>query len=121
MRTRFALLAVMASVLSGPVAAGQCGFAFCWGAVAVGPNGAWGYAHSQTTEDRAVGNLQRACEGDCDNLHTFYNSCGAIAEDAQGNWGFGRGDSRIFAEQAALSFCGRYGQGCQIRVWACSP
>ena len=101
--------------------AGECGYDYCWGAVGIGPGGAWGYSYGQFSETDAVNVLQGECGWDCDNVHTFYNTCGAIAEGSQGNWGFGWAGSRAEAEGNALGYCYQNGGGCAIKVWACSP
>ncbi len=115
-------LAVKLSVCAGTaVSAGQCGYDYCWGAVGIGDGGAWGYSYGQVSEEAAVEALQGACEWDCDNVHTFYNTCGAMAEGTSGNWGFGYASSRDAAEDTALDYCSDHGGGCAVRVWACSP
>lgn len=59
--------------------AGDCGYAYCWGAVAVGPAGAIGYSYSFGSADAAYDAAQEGCEWDCTIVQTFYNSCAAIA------------------------------------------
>ncbi|MBO9476308.1 DUF4189 domain-containing protein [Shimia sp. R11_0] len=121
MKTRILTLAMIMGLTGQVAAAGQCGFAYCWGAVAIGQGGVWGWAHSHYSEQSAINALQNECGGNCDNLHTFYNSCGAIAEGSSGNWGFGEGATRAHAEYTAKAYCATYGGGCEIRAWACSP
>lgn len=107
---------------SGAVSAGECGLEYCWGAVGIGPNGAWGYSHSQYSEADAISAAQGpdACQGDCDIVQTFYNTCGALSEGSDGSWGFGYAGTRELAEETSLEYCRDYGTGCQVRVWACS-
>ncbi|GAA6180550.1 MULTISPECIES: DUF4189 domain-containing protein [unclassified Shimia] len=120
--TRVFAATMTAAIFAGQsVLAGQCGYAYCWGAVAIGPNGAWGYSHSHYSEQNATHALQTECEWDCDNVHTFYNTCGAIAKAHAGNWGFGKGSTRQSAEYSALAYCSQYGDGCEVKVWSCSP
>lgn len=107
--------------LAGGAMAGECGYAQCWGAVGIGPGGAWGYSYGKYSETDAVNALQGECEWDCDNVHTFYNTCGAIAEGNSGNWGYGWAGTRSQAEDNAMGYCYQNGGGCSVRVWACSP
>lgn len=118
---RWALSVVL--ILGSVVAshAQQCGFARCWGAVGVGPDGARGYAFSQYSETMAEEQVQAICANGCDTVQTFYNACGAVAQGARGQWGVGLGQSRVAAEDVALAFCQNYGAGCEVRAWACSP
>ncbi|MEL7252826.1 MAG: DUF4189 domain-containing protein [Pseudomonadota bacterium] len=117
----FAALAVAATV-SAPVHAGQCGYDFCWGAVAFNSmTGSYGYAHSYSSESQAAAAAQDGCRYDCPEVKTFYNQCGAAAVGANGGYGWGFGLSRAEAENVALSYCYDYDNGCQVLVWSCSP
>ncbi|MDA5557457.1 DUF4189 domain-containing protein [Shimia sp. MMG029] len=115
------LCAVLALVVAGQSHAQQCGFARCWGAVGVGPDGARGYAHGQYSEALAHRQVQAICDDNCDTVQTFYNGCGAMAQGPSGQWGFGESYSRIEAQDVALAFCEGYGASCEVRAWACSP
>lgn len=121
--SKIAALAVMVSMSGGAdvAVAGQCGYDYCWGAVGMGPGGAWGYSYGQYSESDAINVLQEECGWDCDTVRTFYNTCGALAEGNTGNWGFGWAGTRSQAENNALGYCSDYGGGCDVRVWACSP
>lgn len=121
MKIRIAALAAVSVFAAQTAFAGQCGYAYCWGAVAIGGNGMWGWAHSHYSEQNAINALQRECKGKCDNVHTFYNTCGAIAKAPAGNWGFGTGGTRESAEYSALAYCAQYGDGCVVQAWSCSP
>ncbi|WP_270725307.1 DUF4189 domain-containing protein [Shimia sp. Alg240-R146] len=114
------MLGLVLSVLASASMAGECGYNVCWGAVGIGPNGAWGYSHSQQSESEARLAVRSACEGDCNVIETFYNACGAMAEGSDGNWGFGWAEARGPAEETALDYCGEHGPNCAVRVWACS-
>ena len=115
-------LFAVACALGFPAAAlaGSCGYTECWGTVAVGPGGAWGYAHGMISEDAAYNAAQGYCEGDCTQLHSFFNACGAIAVASNGATGWAIDTSRENAENAALGYCAGEGRGCTVRVWACS-
>ncbi len=119
MKTR--ILAVVLALVATPVWAGQCGYEYCWGAVGIGPGGAWGFAHSYSSESAAINSVNSECGGDCNNIRTFYNTCGALAEGSVGNWGFGWGATQTIAENNALNYCYQNGPNCAVRVWACSP
>ncbi|WP_372884142.1 DUF4189 domain-containing protein [Shimia sp.] len=115
------VLSVGALVLAGALNAGQCGYEQCWGAVGIGPGGAYGWAHSHASEGAAYNAAQRGCRGNCDQIRTFYNTCGAIARASNGGWGWGWASSRQAAENTALGYCREYGANCRVAVWACSP
>ena len=106
---------------ASPANAGECGYANCWGAVGIGPGGALGFSHSYPSEQQAVDVAQSGCQGNCDNIRTFYNTCGAMASGYNSAWGFGWADTRAQAESNALGFCREHGSNCSIRAWACSP
>lgn len=114
-----AFLAVLGSMI-GPATAGSCGYDYCWGAVGVGPNGAYGFSHSWATEQDAINAAQEGCGWSCDNMRTFYNACAAIAVASNGGWGWAYDVNRSRAEQTALSYCRDFGPSCVVRVWSCS-
>ena len=89
-----------------------------YGAVAVGPNGAYGWAVDYDTEKGAADAALKECGNDCDGI-TFVNSCASIALGSQaGAWGVG--DSRAEAERNALAECSKKSAGCAIKVWGCT-
>ncbi|MCP4820813.1 MAG: DUF4189 domain-containing protein [Shimia sp.] len=100
--------------------AGECGYEYCWGAVGIGPDGAWAYSYGQYSEAEARNVVQSECGGNCDVVEAFYNTCGALSEGTDGNWGFGWAETRELAEGTSLDYCDDYGTGCRVRVWACS-
>ncbi len=104
---------------AGSALAGQCGYQYCWGAVGIGPNGAWGWASEHSNEGSAIGRVRSECPG-CTEIETFYNTCGAMATGSDGAWGFGWAGSRGAAEGNAIAYCADYGAGCRPVVWACS-
>jgi hypothetical protein len=105
---------------AGPGAAGSCGYPYCWGAVAIGPGGAYGFSHSWASEQQAYDSAQTGCEWDCTVVQTFYNSCAAIAVADNGGWGWGYDSTRYAAESRAMSYCAEQGYNCRVRVWSCS-
>lgn len=118
--TAFVALALV-SLIAGPAAAGDCGSSKCWGAVGIGANGAYGFAYGYVYESDAVSVAQNGCAGNCNNIRTFYNTCGAMASGSNQAWGYGWAGTRAQAEANALGFCRENGRNCIVRVWACSP
>lgn len=101
--------------------AGQCGYEYCWGAVGSAANGAYGWAHSYPTEQQAYDAVQSSCEGECTEIKTFYNTCGAMARSPSGAWGWAWDNTRERAENSAIGYCLQHGDNCRVVVWACSP
>jgi hypothetical protein len=112
----FAVLAAGATAVS----AGSCGYDYCWGAVGIGTNGAYGWAHSYSNENDAYWSVQNSCQGNCETIKTFYNTCGAIATSPNGAWGWGWHDDLDTAKSIAMNYCMDNGYNCAPRVWACS-
>ncbi|MFQ5439241.1 MAG: DUF4189 domain-containing protein [Paracoccaceae bacterium] len=115
----FVVLALVAATAT-PALAGSCGYTYCWGAVGIGPGGAYGWSVGQRSEGNAISEAQSGCEGDCTNIRTFYNTCGAMAEAPDGAWGFGWNADMRTAKSLALGYCAENGYDCQLRAWACS-
>ena len=46
--------AVLAVALPGAAMAGSCGYEYCWGAVGIGPGGAWGYSVGNWSDEEAI-------------------------------------------------------------------
>lgn len=119
----FKTIAASAAILALSVAqaaAGQCGYDYCWGAVGIGQYGAWGYSFGQYSESDAIIVAQNGCNGNCYEIRTFYNTCGAMAVADNGAWGFGWHGDSVIAESEAMSYCMDGGYNCQVRVSACS-
>lgn len=115
------LLLMSTLVLAGGAAqAGSCGYTYCWGAVMIGPNGAWGFSHSWPSEQQAYDAAMQECRYDCTEVRTFANACAAIAQASNGYWGWGQGGNRSAAENTAINYCANGGYDCRVRVWACS-
>ncbi|MFY0678980.1 MAG: DUF4189 domain-containing protein [Thalassovita sp.] len=113
-------LTCVATVAAGAASAGQCGYEYCWGAVGSSSKGAYGWAHSYATEQDAYNSVYTSCEGDCTEIKTFYNSCGAMARASNGAWGWAADQTREIAEHRAIGYCLEHGSNCQVVVWACS-
>lgn len=117
------LLWVAGLVLAGalPGQAGDCGYEYCWGAVAVGPDGAASRSSGLRTAPRAWDRAEIACGGKCTTIETFSNGCGAIAVDKDEVAWAGFAESRGDAEAEAMDNCAQSdARLCRIRVWACS-
>lgn len=112
----------LASLVSAPADAQQCGYQYCWGAVAFNANtGAYGYAYSYFSEGDAANAAQEGCGYNCPEVKTFFNQCGAAAIGTNGGFGWGLGPSRSDAENIAMSYCNNYDYGCRVLVYSCSP
>ena len=115
-----ALLLSGALVQAAPAVAGTCGSPLCWGAVAAGPKGAYGFSHSQLSEREAYELALTDCSGSCTIVRTFNNSCAAIAVAKNGRWGWGNDPDRKTAKRIARASCSEQGSSCYVRVWSCS-
>ena len=100
--------------------AGECGYDYCWGALAVGPYGAAGRATGMRTAPGAAARALETCGANCEAPEVFVNSCAAFAESSKGERAFGWQDTRALAETAATKACEKDGEACRIRIWACS-
>lgn len=103
-----------------PARAQSCGYAQCWGAVAIGPGSAYGFSHGYGSERDAINVAQQGCQYDCNVVRTFYNTCAAIAVADNGGWGWGWHAQRELAESTAMNYCMDQGRNCRVRVWSCS-
>lgn len=116
-------ITLSAAAIALALTAGQasaCGYQYCWGAVGIGPNGAWAYAHGHRTEQDAINTAQGQCGWNCNPVKTFYNTCASIAQADNGGWGFATEKTIELAKSSAMSWCMDQGRNCQPRVWACS-
>jgi len=113
-------LAGIALALVAPVSASACGYEYCWGAVAIGPAGEWGYSYGQWSEESAYNVAQDGCGWGCTVVQTFYNTCAAIAVADNGAWGWATEKNRELAESSAVNWCMDNGRNCRVRVWTCS-
>ena len=111
------VLAAVCLIVLGQTATAQD---VLWGAVMVGPNGAYGWATNALSEAQAEYAARENCGGACTQGFTFYNTCGAIAVGSdQAYWGTGY--TQWDAEEDALLSCsGFFGDYCEIAVWACT-
>ncbi len=119
---KLVLASAVIGALGTPSLAGQCGYQQCWGAVGIGPGGAWGFSHSYPSEQQAYDRVVEECQWNCDVIQTFWDTCGSIASASNGAWGFATRLYRDDAQSAALDQCWQYGgNDCTVTVWACSP
>lgn len=118
------LLALAAVPAAATAARADCNRPYCWGAIAINTNsGAWAWVVNHPTATTARQIALARCNGNCNRVLTFRNSCAAYALAANGGWGWSQGYAdRAGAENRAMFECSRYnpGQGCQVRVWACT-
>ncbi len=95
----------------------------CWGAIAINTsNGRWGWTVNHPTKSRAHRRANAKCGFNCTRTLTFRNSCGSYALSRTGGWGWATRRNRRAAEREALRQCRIHnpGQGCRVRVWACT-
>lgn len=121
-KIRSLLVALPLAFLAGsPSFAGDpCAYSVCWGAVAVGSNGAYGYSFNYPEAKGASDRARAGCEGNCNVVKTFKNACAAIAVGDRGRWGWSKQQTRALAETAAVKSCASSDKNCKVRVWACS-
>jgi len=90
-----------------------------WGAVATGPNGAYGWAVNYPTENAAKAAALSNCESGCtDGGVSFQNSCASIATGG-GYFGWATSSSKSTAIEKAIANCGGPNI-CATKVWGCS-
>lgn len=111
-------MALMTVLPSSAMAA--CANGRCWGAVGVGPGGAWGNAYDYPSQQAAAQAVQNSCQGDCTTIKTFFNSCGAIAQGDSGGWGWAWHVSKQEAQSRAIAYCVPNDRNCRITTWACT-
>ena len=107
-------------VVATSTAAMACSNGTCWGAVGIGPGGAWGNAYDYPSENAAANAAQNNCGGNCTTIRTFYNTCGAIAQGDGGGWGWAWSGSAQDAQSSAIAYCVPNARNCQVRTWACT-
>ena len=111
------LLLIMPFVFGAPSASAQDTL---WGAIMVGPDGAYGWAVNADTEAEAELAARFNCEGQCTHGFTFYNTCGAIAIGGDEAY-WGTGFTQFDAEDESLDSCeADWGDYCEVAVWACT-
>ena len=91
-----------------------------WGAVAMGPRGAFGLALHYDNERDAVAAALADCQGGCNRTLGFHNSCGAIAVGTKGaeSWAVAR--TLDLAQRHAMQGCALEGARCSVRVKGCT-
>lgn len=90
-----------------------------WGAVATGPNGAYGWAVNYSSEEAAKAAALSNCEGSCtDGGVSFKNTCASIALGG-GYFGWATSTSKSTAINSAIEHCGG-ANVCATKVWGCS-
>jgi hypothetical protein len=89
-----------------------------WGAIAYNSKtGAFGYAIDLPSRRAAETEAGNQCGADCDVVHSFRDSCAAIARHGS-RYAWQSGASRQIAEAKARSQCGN--EACTIAVWGCT-
>ncbi len=117
------LIALTALGATSRSALADCSAPYCWGAIAINTNtGQWGWSVNHPAREVAHRAANARCGYRCNRTLTFQNQCGAYALAGNGGWGWATRYSRQAAEAEALRQCRIYnpGQGCSVRVWACT-
>ncbi len=115
------LMLAMVLLTAMPTSAlAACANGYCWGAVGVGPGGAWGTAYDYPSQSSATQAVQNNCGGNCSTIKTFYNTCGAIAQGDNGGWGWAWHGSKQEAQSQAIAYCVPNDRNCRIAAWACT-
>lgn len=118
------LLALAFTPAVTTAASAACNRPNCWGAIAINTNTrAWAWVVNHPSEALARQYAVARCNGACNRVLIFRNSCAAYALAATGGWGWSQGyRDRAGAEARALYECNRHnaGQRCQVQVYACT-
>ncbi len=120
-----AILSMFLIPAQAQIASASCTRPNCWGAIAINTRtGQWGWSVNWHTRSFARHRALAKCSGACNRTLVFRNSCGAYATPSNfgGGYGWATRYTRYAAEREALRQCRRYnpGQGCRVRVWACT-
>jgi len=94
-----------------------------YGAIAYSPDkGDYGYSERYANRAQAEREAVRECgQDDCEVAAWYYNSCGALAVDDDGNWGGAQGDDEQRASRAAVARCAQEGgNSCKVILSQCS-
>ena len=106
---------------AGP--SGSSGSARSYGAIAYGTeSGAIGYSQTYGNQKQAEARAMKECgKSDCKTAVWYYNSCGALAADDDGDWGADHGDDEQRAGKAAIAQCASVnGKTCKVIASYCS-
>jgi uncharacterized protein DUF4189 len=118
MRAAAVVFVLLASgILAIEADAARYGKRQLWGAIAYdSKSGAYGFAVDVKTKREAESGAFAKCGSNCDLIKTFRDSCGVVAVGGKRvTWETGA--SREIAETKALKKCG---DGCAVKVWACT-
>lgn len=108
------------ALTSSSVAAGECGYEKCWGAVAFGPSDKISYTYGKWSKRAAFRAAYKGCLGKCTEVRTFYNTCASVARASDRSWVLAHGKSSDEAQNNATDACSTSASGCRVIVWACS-
>jgi hypothetical protein len=112
-----ALASALFLALAHPAAADEPGH---WGAIAYGPNGAYGTARLFADETSAAQAARQACGTKCDTVITFLRQCAALAVGKRGTGSVVRNRYRVRARDFALDACRAKDTGCKIKATVCT-
>jgi hypothetical protein len=110
-----AALLVVAAALPSAAEAQQ------FGALATGPDGAYGWVNNADSPREADRRALRECGRRCEIRVQFHNTCAAYATGINGASGWQRDDDVEYARRRAVGYCRENGgRDCRVRVWACA-
>jgi hypothetical protein len=102
---------------------GSSGSARSYGAIAYSvDSGAIGYSQTYGNQKQAEARAMKECgKSDCKVAVWYYNNCGALATDDDGDWGADRGNNEQQAGKAAIAQCTSVnGKTCKVIATYCS-
>ncbi len=91
-----------------------------WGAMALGPRGAYGFTVHRETGGEAERIARARCHDACNRVLAFHDGCGAIALGRKGIGAWGIGPSADEARRHALDLCTLDASDCRIRASGCT-
>lgn len=106
---------------TGP--SGHSGPGRSYGAIAYSTaDGNVGYSQNYGSQAQAETRAKKECgKSDCEIAVWYYNSCGALATDDDGDWGADHGDDEQRAGKAAIAQCASVnGKTCKVIATYCS-
>jgi hypothetical protein len=91
-----------------------------YGALATGPDGAYGWINDADSPREADYRALRDCGRGCSLQVEFHDTCAAYATGSDGAYGWERYPDPEVARGRAVEHCREHGGNCRVRVWACA-
>jgi hypothetical protein len=116
-RTFLSATAVVMSLIGGTASADLYNF----GAIAFDQDsGQWAYSYDWSSRQQAAADAMQRCKGHCKVIGEFWNSCGSLAANKHGTYGWDGNIDENAATRRALANCNKLGSGCEIKVTVCN-